>query len=236
MLYKTAIAVTAMVAVGTMASAQEITGGSLGIEYSAPTDLNNFGQTVYFGSLEYGINRNMSVAADISGYNFEGLSTDTNSFTLHGIYHMSDSASVGAFFGQDRANSSTADIYGIEGGTEISGGTVEGYLGKIDGPGADATIFGADGSYALQNGFSIIGGLNHAEIDGGLSAGRVSAGAAYDMAGGPQFYAEVGRMNGDDGVTSQSETYIGIGARVSFGAARGTTFGRRSIYEIVPNF
>lgn len=235
MYIRTAIAATIVVAASSPVFAQGVTGGSLGIEYSVPTNLNDFGQTVYSGALEYGINRNFSVSADLSGYKFDNISTEVSSATLHGTYHMSDSMSVGAFYGQDNLDGATADIYGAEIGTEIAGGTVEGYIGKVDGD-SDGVMLGADGTYALQNGFSVIGGFNHVSIDGGTSAGRISVGGAYEMENGPQFYAEVGQMSADTGTVSQSETYVGLGARVAFGTHRGTTFDKRSIFEILPSF
>ncbi len=235
MSYKAALAAALVVVAAAPATAQ-VTGGSLGIEYSTPLDGQDFGGTAYYGAIEYGFSRDFSLSADLSGYRLDNISTDASSATIHGIYHFSETLSVGAFYGLDKLeNSDARSIYGFEAGTEFVGAQVEGYLGRLDGETSNATLIGFDGIYALSDGFSLIG-------NGGLSlqdsadVNRFAIGAQYDMQNGPQFYFEVGKANVESGGISTDQNFIGIGTRVAIGAQRGTTFGPRSLFEILPGF
>lgn len=231
---KAAIAVTLMVAASPISA--QVTGGSIGVEYSTPTDGTDLGGTTYSGAIEYTIGRNFAVSADLSGYRLDNISTDASSATLHGIYHLSETASVGAFYGRDQLDGGDArDLYGIEGGTEFAGGVVEGYIGQLDGAANDVTLLGVDGQYGISNGFSVIGNAGFAFSDAG-DISRFSLGAEYELSGGPQFYAELGSVSVESGGVSADQTFIGVGARVAFGAQRGTTFGSRSLFEITPGF
>lgn len=214
--------------------AQQFTGGQLSITYEAPSDGGDFGGTTYSAGGEYAINRDFSVAADVSGYRLDNIDTDASSVTLHGIYHLSDTASAGLFIGQDYANDDTANVYGIEGGTEFMGGDVGGFFGRVDGDN-DATIFGVDGSYALRNGFSLIGNAGIASTDT-TDTRRYAVGAEYQLSTGLEFYAELGKVTAEVGSLSDDQTYIGVGATIAFGSGRGTTFDQRSLFEILPGF
>jgi len=232
----TFIAAAVLAVIGSGAMAQGITGGSIGVEVTQPTDFDDFTGTNYFGAIEYGITRQFAVSADLSSYRFDSIDEDATSATLHGVYHLSDSASVGVFYGQDRReDDSSLNIYGLEGGAEFMGGQVEGYVGMADND-AETLILGADGTYAYNEAISFIGGLAYQDSGDDGSATTVSLGAEYTISGGPSLYAELGNANVDTGTVEDSETFIGLGARINFGAARGTTFGQRSIFEALPKF
>lgn len=235
MSYKAALAAALVVVVAAPASAQ-VTGGSLGIEYSTPIDGDDFGGTAYYGAIEYGFNRNFSVSADLSGYRLDNIDTDASSMTLHGIYHLSETISLGAFYGLDKLETTDAvALYGLEGGTEFLGGQIEGYVGRIDGNISEATVIGADGSYALQSGFSVIGNAAFSFQDDS-DVSRYAIGGQYEMQDGPQFYVELGQTNVEVGGIGFDDTFIAVGTRVAIGAQRGTTFGPRSLFEILPGF
>lgn len=233
----TLITAAVLAVVGSGVMAQGITGGSIGVEVTQPTDLDDFTGTNYFGAIEYGINRQFAVSADISSYRFDSIDEDARSATLHGIYHLSDTASVGAFVGQDMPeNGSDITIYGVEGGTEFMGGKVEGYVGIADND-DDTVIFGVDGTYAFNEAISFVAGAAFSEGNDDISASTISAGAEYTITGGPALYAEIGNSSSDGlGANDIDETFVGVGARINFGAARGTTFGQRSLFEALPNF
>ena len=230
-----AIAAALLMAASTPALAQGITGGQLGIEYAAPVDGSDFGGTTYSGGLEYGINRQFSVAVDASGYLPDNLDTDFSSLTLHGIYHLSDEASVGVFAGRDSVEDASANLYGIEGGMELMGGTVEGYIGQVDGDIDDATLFGLSGVYDLRPNISVIGNLDVANTDD-TTLSQAAVGAQYQLDGGPAFYAKIGNVTAEFAGDDESQAFIGIGATIAFGAERGTTFDQRSLFEVVPGF
>lgn len=219
--------------------AQGFTGGEVGIEYNAPTDGSDFGGTTYTGGVEYGFARNFSVALNLSGYKLENVATTAANATLHGTYHLSDTASFGVFTAadsieDDNGNTYTNTIYGIEGGTEFMGGDVGGYVGRLDG-GETYTMIGLDGEYAFARGFSAIGGFDVLTNDN-ASNSQFSIGAQYAMDRGPEFWLKVGTTREDASGTTDNSTFVGIGASVSFGASRGTTFGTRSVFETLPRF
>jgi len=241
----TLIAAAVLAVVGTGAMAQGVTGGSIGVEVTQPTDFDDFVGTNYFGAIEYGINRQFAVSADLSSFRFDSVDQDASSATVHGIYHLSDTASLGVFIARDMLEDSEAsnifgvedgtNIYGIEGGTEFMGGQVEGYVGLADNE-AETTIFGIDGNYAFNEAISFKGGAAFMDSGDVGSASTISLGGEYQITGGPSLYAEVGSVSTERGVVDDSETFVGFGAKINFGAARGTTFGQRSAFEALPKF
>lgn len=238
MSHKAAIAAAVLTVVGTPIFAQGITGGQLGVEYNMPTDGSDFGGTTYSGGLEYAITRQISVSVDATGYATDNLDISGSNISLHGIYHLSDSASAGVFIGSDKLEDAdeSVTVYGVEGGTEFMGGAVGGYLGFTDSSGVDSTVFGADGAYALSNGFSVVGGLDVLSSDADTTVSRLTLGAQYEIQGGPELYAHVGNVSASDTSSAADQTFIGIGARVAFGAQRGTTFEGHSIFDAVAGF
>ncbi|MFQ3253386.1 MAG: hypothetical protein ACI9U6_001681 [Loktanella salsilacus] len=214
------------------AFAQGITGGDLGIEYNAPLDGSDFGGTTYSGGVEYGFMRTFSMSVNAAAYKPDNISTTATNVTLHGTYQLSSAASVGGFYGYDSIDGEGLNLFGIEGGTEFMGGDVGAYIGRAE---DDGTIFGIDGSYDLRSGFSVIGNVDLIDVDDARLT-QASIGAEYQMAAGPQFYTQIGRITGDVGDDSDSVGFFTIGAKVAFGAARGTTFDNRSIFEVIPGF
>jgi len=233
---KTAIMAAVLAVFAAPVVAQGITGGQLGIEYAAPFDGTDLGGTSYNAAIEYAITRQFSVSADFSSYSIEAFEENSSSLTLHGIFHMDDNASLGVFIGQDREGDSGGDarLYGLEGGTEFMGGEVSGYAAFIDGA-SDGTMFGLDGAYGWRDGISFTGNASILNQDDS-NIRRVAIGGAYAMAEGPEFYGELGNLAAEDGSISSNQAFIGLGARINFGAQRGTTFKERSLFETAAGF
>jgi hypothetical protein len=234
MLKKSAIA-AAILVVASPAAAQ-VTGGSLGVEYNAPTDGGDFGGTTYSGALEYAFNRNFALSLDIAGYRLDNISTDASSATFHGVYHLDEMTSFGVFYGADSVDGGDARaLYGIEAGTEFGDADVEAFLGQLEGASEDALIYGVDASYGFSNGFSAIASGGFTNVDD-LSLSRIAIGGQYEISGGPQFYAEIGNVSAETSGVEADQMFVGLGARIAFGADRGTTFEQRSLFEILPGF
>lgn len=235
MIIKAVSAAVILAAAYSTAIAQGVTGGELGIAYSAPTNGSDFGGTTYSGGVEYGFLQTFSVSGNAAGYKLDNIDTTSNNVTLHGTYHLSSTASAGGFYARDNLDGDIANIFGIEGGTEFMGGDVGGYIGRVDGGGDNGTLLGVDGSYALRNGFSVVGQADLLNVSGDTLS-QTSIGGAYQMAAGPEFYAQIGRVTGDFGGASDSVGFFTIGAKVAFGASRGTTFSNRSVLSVLPGF
>jgi hypothetical protein len=231
------LAVAVLAAAATTAQAQSFgfTGGEISAEALAYSDGGDIGSTAYSGALEFGITRNISVAVDLGFYGLQTLDLQADTATIHGIYQLSDTVSLGAFYGQDRLDGSEATVIGLEGGTEFAGVAVEGYFAQLDGAGDDATLLGVSGEYGFSDSITALGSFNIADL-GDASSNRLAVGGQYTIASGPDLWAEIGTMKIDDGATVSDDMFISIGARIEFGADRGTTFGRRSLFETGTGF
>lgn len=234
MINKIAVFAALAAVFATPLAAQGVTGGQLGITYTAPVDGSDFGGTSYNGGVEYAINRQFAVSADFSSYSLDTFSTDPSSLTLHGVYHMSDTASLGLFFGQETIGDESAEYFGLEGGTEFMGGEIAGYFASVQGD-SDGTMLGIDGQYDWRDGIGFTGNASMVSVND-TSISRIAIGGVYAMAEGPEFFGEIGSLSAESGGMSDSQSFIGLGARINFGAKRGTTFDQRSLYEVLPGF
>lgn len=231
MITKAVLTAVALTAIPTFALAQGFSGGELTIDTYGFQEGNNSTGVNYSGALEYAINRNISVAGDLSIYDFSLLSESITNLTIHGIYHLSDATSFGAFIGNDSAGGGGSSFFGVEAGHEAGKLDVEGYVALYDND-DDSTVLGASGGYQLTDNVSAIGDLGFADI-GDIGFTRLSVGAEYEFNAGPSLYAEIGSVNSDIG----DSTFIGLGASIQFGAERGTTFDRRGEFETInPGF
>ncbi len=223
-------AVVVMASVSTV-SAQGFS-GDLGIGFYTLTDDGDLGQTSYSGSLEYAITPGFAIAGDLAAYNNDGLFADATTATIHGIYHLDRVTSFGLFLGQEWTDDDASDVIGVEAATNLFGVDVEGFAGQVrtDDP---TSFFGASGAYPLMNEITLTGDMGLVGVDGD-SFNRISAGAEYGMPVGPVLFGEVGRIGSDTDGNTESSTFIGIGARLDFGADGGPTFGRRSPYDLIP--
>jgi hypothetical protein len=210
-------------------------GGEISAEALAYSDGDDIGSTAYSGALEFSINRNISVAVDLGFYGLQTLDLQADTATIHGIYQLSDTVSLGAFYGRDQLEGDDATVIGIEGGTELGGAAVEGYFAQLDGTADNATLLGVSGEYGITDSISAVASFNIADL-GDESSNRLAVGGQYAIASGPELWAELGTMKIDDGISTSSDTFISVGARIEFGAARGTTFGRRSLFETGTGF
>jgi hypothetical protein len=180
------------------------------------------------GRDEFGIVPGISVAADFAYHGFRGLDGNSSTLTVHGLYDLSPTATVGLFYGQDRRDGGDSDLYGIEGATTLSGISVDGYLGRYEGDLGEGTLLGVNGAFAFTDAISATASAGIVNADENWK--RLSIGGEYQFGNGPTVFAEVGKFDGDvDG-----ENFISIGARIELG--QGTTFGPRGITEILPGF
>ncbi len=204
------------------AMAQEFSGGELGIEFNAfasDTDVNG---TSYSGGVEFSFGREYAIAVTAENFGFGG-DTSTNNVTLHGIYHMNQRASLGLFYSQNENN---VEGYGFEGGTSFAGTDIGGYIGQKSFEGEDVVIVGLESRTPINDqitfftDFDIVG-------DDEIAGSTSELGVSYLFDAGPEAYVQVGSASAFTEFGNESEAYIGVGAKISFGAARGTTFDTR---------
>lgn len=230
------------IALSAMASAAAAQGfsGNIGLSYAQPSESEQLSVTEYFGGLEYSINRNFAVALDIHGFSVEDIDSTLASSTWHFIYHMNEDTSFALFAGSDIEASEENDglaaqgvtFAGLEAGTELGEAEAEAYIGfsTTDDAQEDFTIFGASGEYGFASGFSAIGSAEFISSDV-LDQSNLAIGVEYEVNGGPEIYGKIGRQALEAGDQDVDTTYFEIGASVSFGNQRGTTFNGRSLFN-----
>jgi hypothetical protein len=219
-----------------IASAQEFKGAEVSAEVLSYTDDGDIAQTTYRGSLEFGVFGGFGVAADLSFYNFGDDESERN-VTLHVLYDALAMATVGGFYSNEGYEDGSIDSFGIEAGRSMGAAGVEGYLGFADDEESSYRFLGLDAAYDISPNISLTGGFS--VIDGDeVGSSRLSIGGEYRFGDGPAVYAQVGRFNLDfDGTPEdESETFIGVGARIAVGPNRGTTFDARGLTETLSGF
>ncbi len=217
MFTKTALCAAAVSALSTIAVAQEFTGGTLSGEYTI-----NSGSDVmsYSGGAEFSITRQFGI-----GLEFTSVDSDTTA-KLHGIYHLSERASVGLYYGQAIGEDSDETSIGIEGGTALGLMSVGGYLGQISDGTDSITSFGINAESPLANQFGTYFNYDYFG-DSDVSFGSSELGLQYTMDQGPELYIHYGWASATAGDVTANSDFIGVGARIDFGARPGTTFGSR---------
>lgn len=225
MFYKAVSAAIAMAALSTSVSAQQFAGGELTIDAYGYEDGDLDSTVDYSAALEYATNRNIGFAFDLAYYDFSLNDDSVTTFTIHSIYHLSDQSSVGFIVGNDIGDDGIGTFYGLEGGFESNNISGEGYFAFYDNSDSSA-VLGLSGAYQISDSVSAIADFGYGDIaDNDIT--RISAGAEYQFTNGPSVYAEIGNLDIDTG----NSAFIGLGATVAFGAARGTTFDRRGAFE-----
>jgi len=213
-----------------LAAAQGFSGAELSVETGLSSDGGDIGTAIYGASLEFGLMQRIAVAADLSHIGFGAFGSDARNATLRGIYQLGDGVALGFFAGQERLDSFDATFYGLEGATDLGAGRIEGYLMQSQGGASDGHIIGVSGAYDFSASLSAIGSLDVAEMD--TSARRISVGGEYRLPGGPAVFAEIGQEDAD----GDAEIFLSLGARIGIGMQGGTTFGRRSIADLLPGY
>jgi len=215
------------------AIAGELTGASIGIDYSTfnNTDAGRLDKKTISGSVEYGFDQSFAVQGDLAYAKARSFDADGYSLALHGVYHANENASFGVFAGRDDSNELNVGInfYGLEAGYEM--GAFEGdiYLASGEQQDVNSTLMGIGATYNASQAASVGLSYDRAEMVS-LDAQRVQLEGEYRI-NQYALTAQVGHAKLDD-ITS--DNYIGIGAKMNFGANRGATFDRRGIFEVWP--
>ena len=227
-------ALSALALAPQIAGAFEITGANIGLNYStfAEHGMRDTNKASLNGSLEAGFGPNFSIQTDIGAHQFGILDDSGQNFALHGIYHMSNGASVGAFAGRDWLAGQNLDLWGLEARNTFGMFDVEGNLTFIDGDNGRGNAVGLRSDYAFSNQLSLGGRFDYVD-DGSETLTRVGALADFVPQDGMVISGEVGAADlPDDNV----EPYVGLGLKMTFGGNRGTTFGSRGLQDILPGY
>lgn len=224
----------------TALAAFEFTGGDVELSYSMLTEESDLDRVDLGGSVEFAFTRNISMQADLAFTEFGASNLSLTSFGLHGIYHASESTSVGVFLGRDRAEtgdaSSNDNFIGVEVGYEAQGFGLEAYYAKADSGLSDGSVAGASGSYDIGEAFAVGVALDRLDADT-ASLTALTLRGDYALTPMTRLFAEVGNASIEaDGAGSVDSAFVGVGATINFGAERGATFERRSLLGTIPGF
>lgn len=216
------------------ALAVEVTGGEIDLGYSVFTDETDVSKFAITGGVEISFSQAFSLQLDAGTHAFNLTDETGSNVSAHAIYHVDDALSLGAFYGMDRAAGVSTDFYGVEGGYKLANFDVEGYVAHGEDSGVSATVVGLDGTYPVSNAFELGASVDRIDFGSGVRLTRLGVTGTYNVAPNTGLYAELGSVNGSAYGLSDSESYVGIGAKVTFGSDPGTTFGRRSVFELLP--
>ena len=223
-------------ALGSAASAQEFRGAEVSAELLTFTKGDDLTSNNYRGSVEFGLFGGFGVQADLSFYDFEDGDT-VRSVTVHGLYDAFDLATVGAFYSQETVDETDTAVFGVEAGRSFGAAEVEGYLGRGDADGEGFTTFGFDAAYEVTPTISVTASGAAVDLEGG-GVSRLSVGGEFRFGEqGPAVYAEIGRLSAsDDAGLGDSAGFLGVGARLSLGQNRGTSFESRGLFDVLGSF
>ena len=236
MTYRKMATAMLLVLAGSPALAQGFTGAEVNLEYQSFSNEDaEIDATAFSAGLEFGITRSISVAADFSVFNpgedEDGADGESpTSVTLHGMYHLSDAATVGLFYGRDSVADDSLDYYGVEAGYETGSFEIGGYYGQGDDDGIEFGVFGLDAAYYFGS-FAVTGALSSAGTDG-FAIATAEIGGRYAFNETLDVYAEMGSVGIDytgDAEVDADANYVGLGVTMTVGADRGTTFNARSV-------
>jgi hypothetical protein len=217
-----------------IATAQEFK-GDITLGYSAFWDDTEFNTLSGTGSFEFGIADRASVQVDLGLYGFGFTGVEGTNLVLHGIYDVNPQGSLGLFLGVDSAAGARDEFYGIEYGQAFGTGSVEVYAARGEEGGVNGTLIGAEGMFAVSDNFGIGVKLDNADYGGQLDARRIGVKGNYSVGQGSSVFAEIGTARIDDGTTSLSEPFVGVGLSFNLGEGKAT-FGQRSQFALIPGF
>lgn len=217
----------------TSAQAFEVNGGSVSLGYSSfvgksnATDVNKL---AFGASLEFGITQQFALQTDFSIANFGLTDLDNTNLAVHGIGHLNEQTSVGAYVGKDRLAGIDQSYFGFEVGHQMNAFGTEAYVTFAEDDGSHGTVLGFKGDYKLGETSSVGAKFDNLNVEG-FDATRVALTGEMGVAKDVTLTGEVGSVRFED---VGSESYVGIGLKMNFGAKRGATFDRRSLIDLLP--
>lgn len=216
--------------VAPVTSAQQFNGAEINYQYSE-VGYNNPVPLVaegYEGRAEFGLSQQFALQADFASLTFGD--DDATALTAHGIYHMSPSASVGVFAGQETLGSAEpVNNYGIEFGFGAGNSGYEAYLGRAVDEVSTQTTFGAMVESSLSELFTV--SASYDVISGeGFDISRTTTSLVAKFGNGFEASVGLGQIEVTAGILSGDTDFATIGLTRTFGAARGATFESRGIF------
>ena len=219
------------------AGAQQFAGGQADVTYRGynDSDVDALSARV---SGELALSRGFSLQGDLFTGNVGDDFDDIGSVgaTLHTLFHISETSSVGAFVTYEELEGASFGSVGVEAGATFGTFATEVWLGV----GEDE--FGSDGNYfglETRRGMgpvNLFASLEYYNVSGDLESVQSGIGVEYEGLNGIGLSAAVEQVHVEQdtffGASSDSTTSLSLGATYRFGKRPGTVFGERSITGI----
>ncbi|WP_152559391.1 hypothetical protein [Paenirhodobacter enshiensis] len=229
---KTVLIAVLCTALAPLTATAEVTGAQVGLQYSGygDADARDMHKTSLGGAMEYAITPEFSVQGDVAQRYYGVASWEGTTGTVHGTYHASNGAALGAFYGHDWIKGKDSDYYGVEGAQSFNQMRLEGYAGYIRGASENkGTTLGGSATFAATDRLGLGGEYGMVNNDDKLQ--RLGATATYAF---PAGYAIDGEIGMADRANSDKEAFVSLGVRATFGGQNGVTFGERGLQALYP--
>lgn len=226
-----AVLAAAFAPLGAMA---EVTGASVGFDYTglAENGMSGYNKSELGGSMEYSFGPALSMQGDMAMRVLNGTDVDSQGLTLHTIVRPGSETALGFFAGKDWVEGKGIEFYGLEGAGQFGAISYEAALTHVDGHNSDANGLSLRGGYAMSDRFDL-GGRFDGYRASGETLSRYAATAGLAISPGLEMTGELGRF---DAAGRDTETYIGLGVKATFGGNGGTTFGKRGFMDFAPAY
>ena len=227
-----AVLAAAFAPLGAMA---EVTGASVGYDYTslAENGMSGYNKSELNGAMEYSFGSALSMQGDMALRVLDGTKVDSQGLTLHTIVRPGGGATaLGFFAGKDWVDGKGMEFYGLEGAGQMGAISYDAALTHVDGRNADANGLSLRGAYALSDRFDL-GGRFDGYRASGETLSRYAATAGLAISPGLKMTGELGRF---DTAGRDTETYIGLGVKATFGGSGGATFGKRGFMDFAPAY
>ncbi|MDA5557602.1 porin [Shimia sp. MMG029] len=233
---KTALSlIVGLSALAGTAQAFEFKGAEIGLSYSSFFDEaedDSVATTTLDGSAEFGFGQNFYVQVDLARHDFSLISESGTTAAVHGIYSLNEQLALGAFYENSDIDDSIGS-FGIEGKYDFGLGYAEAYFQKDNEDDVDLTLLGIMGSWDMSEQLAITAAYDYVDIEdfsAEADANVYTFGVRYNLVENTTLTAELGLADGD----GDSEGFFGLGIEYNFGPNRGTTFGKRGLFNVFP--
>lgn len=236
MTYLRATALCASFITAFPAAAQQFAGGQADLTYRGYSDVDTDALSGRVSG-EFALSRSFSLQGDLFVGRLNGATGgDATSYgaTLHGLYHVSGTSTVGAFATyEDFDGFDGIGSVGVEAGATFGTVAAEVWLGlSEDESGTDGNFFGLETRRGLGPVY-VFGSVEYYNLSGDLESVQSGIGVEYKGANGLGLTAKYESLYfEDDGRLGGDTSSISVGATYRFGKRPGTVFGERSLTGI----
>ncbi|MEM6408043.1 MAG: porin [Pseudomonadota bacterium] len=225
----------AATASGTAASAMDLTGAYLKGSHAQFSERGDVRKTGVEAGAEYRFNARYGLQIDAGTFQFNDADTGSYNLAVHGLRHLNDNLTIGAFVGTERLSNQSAGYYGLEAAVASGPLRAEAYVGKfVEGEDRDAAIFGLSATASVTDRLDLGLDFGRFEISDTRDVARGSISASYQISDRASIGAEYGRVELGSPFGNLDDNFVSVGVTIHFGETGRTTFGQRGLSTLLP--